>query len=82
MQVKSGYTLDHYAIPPSYLKCGHQSTDKNRPETKMLIDGIWVPAPDNPGAYGRTYGDEILRHVLWVVSKDNVYNDIDAKFEK
>ena len=46
----------------------------------MLLDGVWVPAPDNPGAYGRTYGDEIYRHVLHVKSSTNTYNEQEAEF--
>ena len=54
---KSGCTVDHYANDANKdLKCGHQTVDHNRPGTKMLLDGILVPGPDNPGLYGRTYG--------------------------
>ena len=74
------YSVDNYAKAPSKLSCGHQMADHDRPVTKMLLDGIWVPAPDNPGAYGRTYGDEIYRHVLHVKSSKNTYNDQDAEF--
>ena len=45
----SKFTADHYAKAPSKLQCGHQMVDKGRPETKMLLDGYWLPAPDNPG---------------------------------
>ena len=45
----SKFTADHYAKAPSNLRCGHQMVDKGRPETKMLLDGYWLPAPDNPG---------------------------------
>ena len=78
----SDYTIDNFAKAPYSLRCGHQLTDHKRPGTKMLLDGIWVPAPDNPGAYGRTYGNEIYRHVLWVESSNNVYNDKHAEFRK
>ena len=76
----SRYTLDHYAKAPSKLQCGHQVADHGRPGTTMLLDGVWVPAPDNPGAYGRTYGDEIYRHVLHVKSSTNTYNEQEAEF--
>ena len=45
----STFSADHYAQPPSFIQCGHQMVDKGRPETKMLLDGNWFPAPDNPG---------------------------------
>jgi len=77
----SDYTGDHYAIEPDFLACGHQTADHNRPGTKMLLDGIWVPSPDNPGLYGRTYGDEMYRHVPWVVSARTAYNSKVAKFK-
>ena len=80
---KSGYTVDHYGKDPNKdLKCGHQTIDHNRPGTKMLLDGIWVPAPDNPGLYGRIYGNEMYRHVPWTVSANNIYNSKVAKFPR
>ena len=78
----SDYTIDNFAKAPYSLQCGHQFTDHNRSGTKMLLDGVWVPAPDNPGAYGRTYGNEIYRHILWVESSQNIYNDKDAEFKR
>ena len=79
----SGYTVDHYAKDPNKdLKCGHQKMDHNRPGTKMMLDGTWVPAPDNPGLYGRMYGDEMYRHVPWIVGASNIYNSKVAKFPR
>ena len=74
----TGYTTDNYAKAPSKLKCGHG----HRGRTFIKLDGIWIPGPDNPGKYGRTYGDEILRHVLHVKSSTNTYNNVEAAFRK
>ena len=72
------FTMDNYA-KSSNFQCGHQK-EKGRVETKINIDGVWVPGPDNPGKYGRTYGNEILRHVLHVKSSKTAYNNIKASF--
>ena len=78
----STFTMDQNAIELNNLSCGHQLAENNRPNTKTLLDGIWVLAPDNPGSYARRYGNEYLRHVPWVVSSDNIYSDRVAKFKK
>ena len=78
----SQFTMDFNAIGLSNLLCGHQSADSNRISTKILLDGIWVSAPDNPGSYARLYGDEYLRHVPWVSSTTNIYSDKVAKFQE
>ena len=75
------FTVDNYAKAPSKLHCGRQQ-EKGRARTLIRLGGSWVPGPDNPGKYGRTYGDEILQHVLHVVSKKQAYGNIDAKFKK
>ena len=72
------FTMDNYA-KSSNFQCGHQR-EKGRVETKIKLDGIWLPGPDNPGKYGRTYGNEILRHVLHVKSSKTAYNDLKASF--
>ena len=79
--IETSYSMDNYAKAPSKLKCGHQSA-KGRPRTLIKLDGFYVPGPDNPGKYGRTYGSEILRHVLHVKSSTNAYNDQKASFKK
>ena len=38
-------------------------------------------APDNPAKYARLYGNEILRHVPWVVSARNAYDSKPAEFK-
>ena len=78
----SKFTMDHNAIGLSNLMCGHQSADHNRTNTKMLLDGIWVSAPDNPGSHARLYGDEYLRHVPWVSSANSIYSNKVAKFRE
>ena len=79
--IETSYSLDNYAKAPSNLKCGHQK-EKDRARTMINLDGFYVPGPDNPGKYGRTYGSEILRHVLHIKSSTNAYNDQKAKFKE
>ena len=79
--VITDYSLDNYAKAPSKLKCGHQ-IEKGRTRTLVKLDGVFVPGPDNPGKYGRTYGSEILRHVLHVKSSSNAYDDQEAQFKR
>ena len=77
----TGYTIDNYAKAPSKLLCGKQART-GRPRTMINIDGRWLPGPDNPGQYGRIYGDEILQHVLHVVSSKHAYGSITAEFKR
>ena len=74
----TSYSIDNYAKSANF-QCGEQRK-KGRAATKIKLDGIWVPGPDNPGKYGRTYGNEILRHVLHVKSSQTAYNNVKPTF--
>ena len=77
----TGIVMDNYGKPPSVLFCGKQERRGRKP-TKVFHGGFWIPGPDNPGKYGRTYGDEILRHVLHVVSSKTAYANLIPKFQR
>ncbi|CBY14623.1 unnamed protein product [Oikopleura dioica] len=78
---KTGFSTDNYAKPIEETACGHQVL-KGRTQTKVNLGGWWVPGPDNPGQYGRHYGDEYLKHVPHVTSSKTAYGATQPRFPR
>ena len=77
----TSYTIDNYAKAPSKLSCGRQATEGRKP-TMIKLAGFWLPGPDNPGKYARTYGNEFLQHVLHVSARKAAYDNQIPQFKR